>query len=234
MAAGKPVRAAAGQREDQASGVLRVGATAGGELVADPAVDAALRRGITRGLPLCDARTSRAEAEPARELPAELLPLQHPELLPLQHPWRDRPGRGCCGRHRQWPRRVIPTLVPPPLVGPAQPGPLADLRLGIRGRFEGIRYGERRAVQREVRSLLIAISCPDCSVPAEITERFSLPSTDGPVDHIALCCAAGHHFRMPTDRLSAQAQEQLAAQETRPRLHTVQLCIHCTGNPAGS
>jgi hypothetical protein len=64
MAAGKPVRAAAGQREDQASGVLRVGATAGGELVADPAVDAALRRGITRGLPLCDARTSRAEAEP--------------------------------------------------------------------------------------------------------------------------------------------------------------------------
>jgi hypothetical protein len=81
--------------------------------------------------------------------------------------------------------------------------------------------------------LLIAISCPDCSVPAEITERFSLPSTDGPVDHIALCCAAGHHFRMPTDRLSAQAQEQLAAQETRPRPHTVQLCIHCTENPAG-
>jgi hypothetical protein len=30
------------------------------------------------GLPLCDARTSRAEAEPARELPPELLPLQHP------------------------------------------------------------------------------------------------------------------------------------------------------------
>ncbi|HEV8276346.1 MAG TPA: hypothetical protein VGQ26_11710 [Streptosporangiaceae bacterium] len=38
---------------------------------------------------------------------------------------------------------------------------------------------------------------------------------------------------MPTDRLSAQAQEQLAAQETRPRPHTVQLCIHCTENPAG-
>jgi hypothetical protein len=38
---------------------------------------------------------------------------------------------------------------------------------------------------------------------------------------------------MPTDRLPAQAQEQLAAQETRPRPHTVQLCIHCTQNPAG-
>jgi hypothetical protein len=81
--------------------------------------------------------------------------------------------------------------------------------------------------------LLTVISCPDCEVPAEVTERFSLPSTDGPVRHIALTCAAGHHFRMPVDRLTAQAQEQLAGQETRVKLRTRRLCIHCMQNPAG-
>jgi hypothetical protein len=44
VTAGKAVCTAAGQREDQAGGVLRVGAPAGGELVADPAVDTALWR----------------------------------------------------------------------------------------------------------------------------------------------------------------------------------------------
>jgi hypothetical protein len=50
----------------------------------------------------------------------------------------------------------------------------------------------------------ILVSCPDCSVPAEITERFRLPSTDGPVDHLVLHCAAGHHFRMAAERLPAR------------------------------
>jgi hypothetical protein len=57
------------------------------------------------------------------------------------------------------------------------------------------------------------MSCPECNAPAEITERFSLPSTDGPVSHVALHCAAGHHFRMPADKLPARAQEQLAQPE---------------------
>ena len=53
------------------------------------------------------------------------------------------------------------------------------------------------------------VSCPDCGVPAEITEHFWLPSTDGPVDHIVVHCAAGHHFRMAADRLPAvQPQPQ--------------------------
>jgi hypothetical protein len=81
--------------------------------------------------------------------------------------------------------------------------------------------------------LLTVISCPDCGVPAEVTERFSLPSTDGPVRHLALSCAAGHHFRMAVDRLPAQAQEQLAGQEARTKTRTVQICIHCMENPAG-
>lgn len=49
----------------------------------------------------------------------------------------------------------------------------------------------------------ILVSCPDCGVPAEITERFCLPSTDGPVEHIVLHCAADHHFRLAADRLPA-------------------------------
>lgn len=49
------------------------------------------------------------------------------------------------------------------------------------------------------------VSCPDCGVPAEITERFRLPSTDGPVDHVAVQCAAGHHFRMAAEGLDAMA-----------------------------
>ena len=91
----------------------------------------------------------------------------------------------------------------------------------------------RRAVPREGRTLLTVIPCPHCGVPAEVTERFSLPSTDGPVGHVALSCAAGHHFRMAVDRLPAPARQQLAAQETRSRGRTIRLCIHCMENPAG-
>jgi hypothetical protein len=61
--------------------------------------------------------------------------------------------------------------------------------------------------------VLTVISCPDCDVPAEITERFSLPSTDGAVDHIVVRCAAGHCFRMAADRLPAHQQQELATRK---------------------
>lgn len=60
-----------------------------------------------------------------------------------------------------------------------------------------------------MRPLLIILSCPECEVPAEVTDRFSLASTHGPVDHVVLRCTAGHHFRMPAEKLSAEEQEQL-------------------------
>lgn len=59
--------------------------------------------------------------------------------------------------------------------------------------------------------MLILLPCPDCGYPAEVTDRFALNSTDGPVDHVALQCAGGHHFRMPVDALAVQSQEQLGA-----------------------
>ncbi len=92
--------------------------------------------------------------------------------------------------------------------------------------------------------MLTVIACPECHVPAEITELFSLTSTDGPVEHVVVHCAAGHHFRMPVDRLPAQHQQQLAAQRQdradRPALirlrkppRTVQLCVCCRDRVAG-
>jgi hypothetical protein len=60
--------------------------------------------------------------------------------------------------------------------------------------------------------VLTIVTCPQCRAPAEITEYFSLPSTDGPVAHMALGCAAGHHFQMPADRLPAHPPALLQAQ----------------------
>jgi hypothetical protein len=57
------------------------------------------------------------------------------------------------------------------------------------------------------------VPCPACGVPAEVTDRFSLAGTGGPVDHLELRCVTGHHFRMPVDLLSAQGQRQLLAEE---------------------
>ena len=64
--------------------------------------------------------------------------------------------------------------------------------------------------------MLTAIPCPDCDVPAEITERFSLPSTDGAVDHIVVRCAAGHCFRMAADRLPSHQQQELVTRKPQP------------------
>ena len=41
--------------------------------------------------------------------------------------------------------------------------------------------------------------CPQCELPAEVIDRFSLPSTDGPIAHIKTACFAGHVFTPPAD-----------------------------------
>jgi hypothetical protein len=47
------------------------------------------------------------------------------------------------------------------------------------------------------------IVCPDenCGTIAEITDRFELASTDGPLAHVETCCARRHVFRLPADRI---------------------------------
>jgi hypothetical protein len=63
--------------------------------------------------------------------------------------------------------------------------------------------------------MLTIVPCPDCGVPAEITDCCTLPSTDGPVVHVALSCLAGHHFRMAADMLAGRPR--IAATGRPPR-----------------
>ena len=60
------------------------------------------------------------------------------------------------------------------------------------------------------------VPCPDCGAAAEITEHFRLPSTDGPVDHIVVHCAADHHFLMAADRLPALQPPPQATHRPQP------------------
>jgi hypothetical protein len=48
-------------------------------------------------------------------------------------------------------------------------------------------------------------SCPQCGLPAEIRESFNLQSTNGLIEHVALSCIVGHHFRLAADRLPEMA-----------------------------
>jgi hypothetical protein len=52
-------------------------------------------------------------------------------------------------------------------------------------------------------AVLWLIPCPQPQLPAEVTDRFTLGSTDGPVVHVALCYVAGHYFQMALDMLPA-------------------------------
>lgn len=50
-------------------------------------------------------------------------------------------------------------------------------------------------------STLQLTGCPQCAAPAEITDRFVLESTSGPVDHVTVWCALRHRFTMPAEHL---------------------------------
>jgi hypothetical protein len=71
------------------------------------------------------------------------------------------------------------------------------------------------ASKPESTPLLIA-GCPDCGLPAEILEQFSLASTDGNVEHVALACVDGHYFRMPADRFPELVQVPAVAPAQQP------------------
>ena len=60
---------------------------------------------------------------------------------------------------------------------------------------------------------LTLVPCPTCGVPAEVTDRVSLASTGGPVEHLCLRCLDGHYFRTAADLLPAECRRQLRAQD---------------------
>jgi hypothetical protein len=63
--------------------------------------------------------------------------------------------------------------------------------------------GRRIAVRRDTMtgSTLQLVGCPQCSAPAEITDRFVLESTSGPVEHLTVSCLHRHRFTLPADHL---------------------------------
>ena len=47
------------------------------------------------------------------------------------------------------------------------------------------------------------VACPDptCPAPAWVYDRWTWPSTAGPVEHARTGCEAGHWFTLPADSL---------------------------------
>jgi hypothetical protein len=66
--------------------------------------------------------------------------------------------------------------------------------------------------------MLEIIACPHCGAPAEITQRFWLDSTDGPIQHLQTICLSKHWL---TPRAETVHQQWPAAR-SQPR-HTGEL-----------
>jgi hypothetical protein len=51
-----------------------------------------------------------------------------------------------------------------------------------------------------------SIPCPDptCTAPAQIIDRWTWGSTDGPVEHVKTMCGRGHGFTPPLDLLATE------------------------------
>jgi hypothetical protein len=45
------------------------------------------------------------------------------------------------------------------------------------------------------------VSCPACALPASVADRFSLASTDGPIEHVRVSCAGGHTLVQLADQV---------------------------------
>lgn len=45
------------------------------------------------------------------------------------------------------------------------------------------------------------VRCPECGLPAQITDRFTLSGSPGPVEHVKIVCSGGHWFTPPSSRL---------------------------------
>jgi hypothetical protein len=60
-----------------------------------------------------------------------------------------------------------------------------------------------------------SIPCPQCGAPAEITERFRLGSTAGPVEHLKIGCV-NHHWLTPLAETITSTQLHPTRAATQP------------------
>lgn len=49
-----------------------------------------------------------------------------------------------------------------------------------------------------------------CGLPAEVTARFAMSSSDGPIECAVIRCPSGHWFNAPIEFLTAEKQEEHA------------------------
>jgi hypothetical protein len=59
------------------------------------------------------------------------------------------------------------------------------------------------------------VVCPECAAPAEVVDRFALPSTDGLVEHVKVQCLSRHWFLLPVTSLEP-VRTPSAPTTTRP------------------
>ena len=62
-------------------------------------------------------------------------------------------------------------------------------------------------------------TCPECGAPAEVTDRFVLESTDGPIEHAKIRCDRGHWFLLPVaslDRSERAVSVEPSTESRRP------------------
>lgn len=58
------------------------------------------------------------------------------------------------------------------------------------------------------------LECPTCGLPAEVTECFTLDSSDGHIEHVKLVCIRRHWCTLPVDFLSRGGEDGVT--RTRP------------------
>jgi hypothetical protein len=61
-----------------------------------------------------------------------------------------------------------------------------------------------------------ATTCPECGAPAEITDRWAVESTGGPMEHVRLQCVRRHWFLMPTALLERPRTRRPVPEQRRP------------------
>jgi hypothetical protein len=49
------------------------------------------------------------------------------------------------------------------------------------------------------------IECPSCGLPAEVEHRYTLTSTDGPLESAKIRCPHGHWYNGPLESLTGAA-----------------------------
>jgi hypothetical protein len=74
-------------------------------------------------------------------------------------------------------------------------------------------------------SYLMFLNCPAymdnngaarCGLPAEVHCRYTMNSTDGPLESAKISCPRGHHFNGPIDCLTVPEQPAAAAESASP------------------